>query len=55
MLLSSDTYSHVPDLGSSQSSQMLQESVVHLCLLLQELQDHISQDVLHLSQAEGGT
>lgn len=49
------TYSHVPDLGASQSSQVLQESTVCLCLLFWKLLDYISQNVLHLIQAEAST
>lgn len=50
-----NTYSHVPDLGPSQSSEVLQEGTVCLCLLFWELPDHISQNVLHLIQAEAST
>lgn len=50
-----NTYSHVPDLGPGQSSEVLQEGAVRLCLLFGELLDHISQNVLHLFQAEAST
>lgn len=50
-----NTYSHVPDLGPGQSSEVLQEGTVRLCLLFRKLPDHISQNVLHLFQAEAGT
>lgn len=54
-VLSLHTYSHVPDLGPGQRSQLLQEGAERLRPLLWELLHRSGQRVLHLSQAEAGT
>ena len=49
------TYSHVPDLLAGQTLQVLQQRSVRLGLLLRELGDPLSQDVLDLGQTAAST
>lgn len=50
-----NTYRHAPDLFSSQSSQLLQESLVDFCFLLWEFWDSLHENISELGEATGSS